>query len=52
MTPWACARDVEEDELTRKLEALAGLIQNPERTIAVLHVPPFGSGLGYLSRPG
>ena len=45
MTPWACARDVEEDELTRKLDALAGLIQNPEHTIAVLHVPPFGSGL-------
>jgi Icc-related predicted phosphoesterase len=45
MTPWACARDVEEDELTRKLDVLAGMIQNPERTIAVLHVPPLGSGL-------
>jgi Icc-related predicted phosphoesterase len=45
MTPWACARDVEEDELGRKMDILAGLIQNPERTIAVLHVPPLGSGL-------
>jgi len=45
MTPWACARDIEEDELTRKLDVLAGMIQNPERTIAVLHVPPLGSGL-------
>jgi Icc-related predicted phosphoesterase len=45
MTPWMCARDIEEDELARKLDALAGLIQNPERTIAVLHVPPIGSGL-------
>jgi Icc-related predicted phosphoesterase len=27
MTPWACARDIEEDELTRKLDALAGLIR-------------------------
>ena len=45
MTPWACARDVEEDELTRKLESLAGLIKEPEHTIAVLHVPPYGSGL-------
>jgi Icc-related predicted phosphoesterase len=45
MTPWRCARDIEEDELARKLEALSGKIQNPERTIAVLHVPPFGSGL-------
>jgi len=45
MTPWACARDVEEEELTRKLDILAGMIQNAERTIAVLHVPPLGSGL-------
>jgi Icc-related predicted phosphoesterase len=45
MTPWACARDIEEDDLTRKLDILAGMIQNPERTIAVLHVPPLGSGL-------
>jgi len=45
MTPWACARDVQEDDLTKKLDILAGMIQNPERTIAVLHVPPLDSGL-------
>jgi len=45
MTPWACARDIEEDELAGKLDVLAGMIQNPERTIAAIHVPPFGSGL-------
>jgi Icc-related predicted phosphoesterase len=45
MTPWACARDIEEDLLAGKLEELAGSIQNPEHTIAVLHVPPIGSGL-------
>ncbi|MFZ5911370.1 MAG: metallophosphoesterase family protein [Chloroflexota bacterium] len=45
MTPWACARDIEEDELEKKMEILAGMIQNPERTIAVLHVPPYASGL-------
>jgi len=45
MTPWVCARDIEEEELTKKLDVLAGMIQNPERTIAVLHVPPLGSGL-------
>lgn len=45
MTPWRCARDIEEDELTRKLDALAGMIQKPERTIAIIHVPPFNSGL-------
>jgi uncharacterized protein len=45
MTPWRCARDVEEDVLEQKLDTLAGMIQHPERTIAMLHVPPFGSGL-------
>lgn len=45
MTPWLCARDVEEAVLEKKLDSLAGMIQHPERTIAVLHVPPFGSGL-------
>jgi Icc-related predicted phosphoesterase len=45
MTPWACARDIEEEELTKRLDILAGMIHNPERTIAVLHVPPLGSGL-------
>jgi len=45
MTPWVCARDIEEDELAKKLDLLTGMIQNPERTIAVLHVPPYGTGL-------
>jgi Icc-related predicted phosphoesterase len=45
MTPWACPRDLEEVELEKKLAELERLIQNPERTIAVLHVPPYGSGL-------
>ena len=45
LTPWLCARDVDEDELTRKLNELAGMIQKPEHTIAILHVPPFSSSL-------
>ncbi len=45
MTPWRCARDIEEDELTAKLDALAAMIDKPERTVAMLHVPPFSSGL-------
>jgi Icc-related predicted phosphoesterase len=36
---------VEEAELTRKLDELERLIQKPEQTIAVIHVPPFESGL-------
>jgi len=45
MTPWRCARDIEEPELAARLEALGALIQKPERTIAMIHVPPFSSGL-------
>jgi len=45
MTPWRCARDVEEDILEQKLNQLAGMIQKPERTVAILHVPPHDSSL-------
>jgi len=45
MTPWKCERDLEESELEKKLDTLAGLVRNPENTIAVLHVPPFDSTL-------
>ncbi len=45
MTPWRCARDVEEPDLTAKLDQLATLIQKPERTVAIIHVPPINSGL-------
>jgi Icc-related predicted phosphoesterase len=45
MTPWACARDVEESELETRLNELSKMIENPEKTIAVIHVPPFASQL-------
>jgi Icc-related predicted phosphoesterase len=45
MTPWACARDLEEVDLQKKLDALAEMVQNPERAILALHVPPYDSGL-------
>jgi hypothetical protein len=45
LTPWLCARDIEEAELVRKLDEIEHMIQKPERTIAILHVPPIGSGL-------
>jgi len=45
MTPWACARDVEEDELEIKMQELAALVQNPERAICAIHVPPYESTL-------
>jgi Icc-related predicted phosphoesterase len=45
MTPWVCARDLEENELEKKLDALAEMVENPERAILALHVPPYDSGL-------
>jgi hypothetical protein len=45
MTPWNCARDLEEDALAKKLEELEKLVANPERAILALHVPPYGSNL-------
>jgi uncharacterized protein len=45
MTPWLCNRDIPEEDITKKLEKLAAQVQNPERTIAVIHVPPIDSGL-------
>ncbi|MBN1536110.1 MAG: hypothetical protein JW908_05210 [Anaerolineales bacterium] len=45
MTPWACIRDLEEDDLKKKLDTLAGMVQNPERAIVIIHVPPYGTPL-------
>ncbi len=45
MTPWKCVRDLEEPDLKKKNDELAAMVQNPAKTIAVLHVPPIDSGL-------
>jgi uncharacterized protein len=44
-TPWACPRDIPEDDLTRRIDAVAATAKDPARTIFSLHVPPLGSGL-------
>ncbi len=45
ITPWACPRDIPENELTEKIAALADGLADPGRTIFNVHVPPLGSGL-------
>ncbi|MDX6231319.1 MAG: uncharacterized protein QOH68_270 [Nocardioidaceae bacterium] len=50
ITPWACPRDIPEDELTTKIEALANGLADPGRTIFNIHVPPLGSGLDVAPR--
>lgn len=44
-TPWHSPRELDEDELYRRLDALARQLREPKRAIFNLHVPPYGSGL-------
>lgn len=44
-TPWNTAREVPEDELQARLDVLAADVEDPERAIFNIHVPPKASGL-------
>jgi Icc-related predicted phosphoesterase len=44
-TPWNTFREAPEDELARKIEALAGQIPDMGRAIFNFHAPPHGTGL-------
>ncbi|MGH2595433.1 MAG: metallophosphoesterase family protein [Actinomycetota bacterium] len=44
-TPWACPRDISEEELAERIDRTAEKARDVGRTIFSLHVPPFGSGL-------
>lgn len=45
MTPWACPRDVPEDELGRRLEEVIGLLDDPGKAVFNFHCPPYGTGI-------
>ena len=44
-TPWHCPRDVTEEELGARIEAMASQLGPDATAIFNLHVPPYGSGL-------
>lgn len=44
-TPWLCPRDLPEDELSRRIESLAGQLKNPSAAVFNLHVPPYDTNL-------
>jgi Icc-related predicted phosphoesterase len=44
-TPWNTHRELEEDELARRLEKLVTGVADMERAIFNIHVPPYGSQL-------
>jgi Icc-related predicted phosphoesterase len=41
ITPWHCPRDVAEDELAERLEAVASKVETPEWAIFNFHCPPY-----------
>jgi Icc-related predicted phosphoesterase len=41
MTPWQCPRDVQEDELGGRLEAVASQVRDPQWAIFNFHCPPY-----------
>ncbi len=45
MTPWHCPRDVEEDELGRRLDDVIGKLDDPSRAIFNFHCPPYATGI-------
>jgi Icc-related predicted phosphoesterase len=44
-TPWDTERELPEDELRKRIDGMATGAGNPENLIAVLHPPPYRSGL-------
>ncbi len=44
-TPWDTPREVPEEELFERLDALAAQVRDPRRSVFMIHVPPYDSGL-------
>lgn len=45
MTPWKCPRDIPDEELAKKIDALIPLVENMETCIFCFHAPPIDSQL-------
>jgi uncharacterized protein len=45
MTPWHCPRDIQDEELQFKLQAMLEKVEDPSRCIFNFHAPPFDSTL-------
>lgn len=52
LTPWNCPRDMPEEELARRIDAVATQIprEDPPFAIFNVHCPPYGSGLDLAPR--
>jgi uncharacterized protein len=45
LTPWDTERELPEPELRARIDSMARCARSPDNLVAVLHPPPFGSGL-------
>lgn len=45
ITPWHCPRDLEEEEMARRLDRKIGQLKDPSNAIFNFHCPPVDSGL-------
>lgn len=45
ITPWKCPRDIQEEEITKKIDAMASQVKNMTNCVFNLHVPPYDSRL-------
>ena len=50
ITPWHCPRDIEEEELARKVEDMAGKVKKMENCVFNFHCPPHDSNLDLAPR--
>jgi uncharacterized protein len=44
-TPWDTERELPEDQLRARIDAMAAGVRDPSNLVAVLHAPPYQSGL-------
>lgn len=44
-TPWHTHRELSEDDIAAKIDALMARVSDPRRAVLVTHVPPYASGL-------
>ena len=45
ITPWNCPRDIPEEKLAEKIDAMAAQVENMKNCIFNFHCPPYDSGL-------
>src|SRR5437016_3377806 len=50
MTPWRCARDLEEVDLQKVIDRPSGRMGNPKKTFLAIHAPPLNPGLDRARR--